>query len=903
MTHSSEISNRSSKQIIAFLLLLFVLLIVGVSTASYVSHYQNIENEQRIQQSLTSHLEQISQGVVSRVTLYQYGLRGVRGSIMSVGPDGINYQQMRRYALTRDYVNEFPGARGFGFIRYIQPEQKENFIAQAREDRPDNQFSIKQLTANTDSLFVIQYISPEGPNFQAIGLDIGSEKMRRQAALDAARLNTLRLSGPITLIQAKQKALHGFLILMPVYTTEVVAETEQGRLENLVGWSYAPLLIDEVLGSLISSNDDLTLTISDNTEQASTTFFSYDNSDAERTAYTASQSIDILGRNWQLQLVAKQPYITSLLLPSPSLSFWQIIGITLLIVLGLFTLQLSISRSNQIKRHRIEMAIERETALTTANKNLENEVAERTKEISRVSVLQRSILHGAGYAIIATDEEGLITIFNPAAERLLGYTSDEVVGKHTAALLHLPEEVVARAKQLSLELGMHIEIGFEAFVAKARLGEPDVNRWTYIDKLGRHIPVRLNVSSLCDDDGQTIGFLGIAFDLSEQIKREKELADAKELAEQANSIKSKFLANMSHEIRTPMNGIYGTLQLLKNEQLTSQGQDLLAKATYSTDVLIVIINDILDFSKIEAGKLTLENDTFKLSTITEHLMSDLYVIAKQKGIALRLQRNVSHDYWLGDSVRVQQILLNIMSNAIKFTPSGEVTCIIDYAPANDSLIFTITDTGIGMSQGVVDRLFQRFEQADSSTTRKFGGTGLGLSITQSLVALMNGDISVESQEGIGSTFKVSLPLHKAQANENHAPVAKSDTLELNSKVILVAEDNEINQTIIEAMLAPTNATLWFAENGRVAIDLAHQKSPDIILMDIQMPEMDGVEACIQIKRQQPNLPIIALTANVMAEDIAMYKRVGFDAHVAKPAEKAKLIDAISNIFNSPSKHL
>ena len=239
-----------------------------------------------------------------------------------------------------------------------------------------------------------------------------------------------------------------------------------------------------------------------------------------------------------------------------------------------------------------------------------------------------------------------------------------------------------------------------------------------------------------------MAYLGIAFDLTEQLKREKELSEAKLQAEKANKAKSSFLANMSHEIRTPLNGIYGTLQLVRKVVSTKNERNLLDKATDATRNLSRIINDILDFSKIEAGEISLESLPFTLSDMLETLTSDLQLMKGERNIELVVDNQSQADHWQGDVVRIRQILLNLGSNAIKFTEQGSIS--VHVQESGEGLVFAATDTGTGVSEQALKRLFNRFEQADSSTTRKYGGTGLGMAITQSLVHLMGGKIRVHS---------------------------------------------------------------------------------------------------------------------------------------------------------------
>jgi PAS domain S-box-containing protein len=892
-TPATKGSNGSS------LWLPLLILVVGLFAASYMDNQQITANQQHIQTALNARIEQIAEAVTERVTLYQYGLRGLRGAILASGLEQFSYSKMQAYSLSRDVDKEFPGARGFGLIRYVEQQQTLEFLAAAQLDRPDNRFEITQLNSHQQSQLIIQYIEPEDTNKQAVGLDIGSEPVRRHAALESATYNDVRLTAPITLVQASNKIRHGFLILMPIYRSSPVPQSVEARLTDIQGWSYAPILVDEVLNTISAIKNDVLLSVKDLDGDTTTMFYQFGQRDEHTADYQVSKAIHLYGRDWVLELTAKQAFIDSLLLPARHQAFILTMGFTVALILAVFSFQLTRARRIQAAKHKAELSLATENALKKANTQLEHEVSERTKQISQVSALQRSILDSAAYAIIATDEQGTITAFNPAAEKLLGYSALEIVGKHTPATFHLLDEVITRAEVLSAELAHKIEPGFEVFVAKARLGLPDSNRWTYVHKGGHHTPVRLNVSSLLDDGGNLFGFLGIAYDLSEQLKNEAVLADATEQAEQANKAKSKFLANMSHEIRTPLNGIYGTLQVLDKEVVSQQGRTLLDKAIYSIKGLNTIINDILDFSKIEAGKLVLESCTFNLPELLEYLTSDLSLMAKQKNIVFALSNKAEPPYWQGDPTRIRQILLNIASNAIKFTNVGTVALDVRYDDAKGSLVFKITDTGIGIAKTQLENLFQRFEQADSSTTRKFGGTGLGLSITQSLVTLMGGSLHLQSEEGLGSTFTAVLPMQKAQAPNGQEAPANAEVINFTGKTILIAEDNEINQLVVEAMLAPTQANLIFASNGLEALQANHAGAADVILMDIQMPEMDGIDACKQIKTTHPNTPIIALTANAMSEDIAMYQEVGFDGHLAKPVELSLLMAKLQEILYQP----
>lgn len=374
-------------------------------------------------------------------------------------------------------------------------------------------------------------------------------------------------------------------------------------------------------------------------------------------------------------------------------------------------------------------------------------------------------------------------------------------------------------------------------------------------------------------------------------EKTRDLLNAKEAAESAAHTKATFLANMSHEIRTPLNAVLGMARIGRRDSSDSTARNHFEQILGSGEHLLRVINDILDFSKIEAGKLNLENTPFELANAIEQAVAMSAPRAEKKALAIRLQVNEPLPDWVsGDPLRLKQIVLNLLSNAIKFTEQGSVSVELGWREGIACL--KVVDTGIGMSEQQLQRLFNPFEQADSSTTRQYGGTGLGLAICHSLVELMNGSIEVSSTPGQGSQFSVYLPLNEAaEPLPRQAVESSHENGAIDGLRILAAEDVDINRLILEDLLQSEGAEVVFAENGQLALEILRQQGAaafDAVLMDIQMPVMDGYQATREIHRTNPELPVIGLTAHALSEERQKCLDCGMVAHLTKPIDQDEL---------------
>jgi PAS domain S-box-containing protein len=481
--------------------------------------------------------------------------------------------------------------------------------------------------------------------------------------------------------------------------------------------------------------------------------------------------------------------------------------------------------------------------------------------------------------------DGVYEYVSPASTAVLGYRPEELVGT--------PQRRLVDADSWADSLSTMQRLAKDPARSEVLTGRVR-------HKDGRLIWMQTSVKIVCED-GRPVGVIGVSRDVTAQIEADQALQAAQIEAEAANRAKAEFLANVSHEIRTPMNGILGALHVLDREPISAEGRDLMRQAKDCGRMLSQLLNDVLDFSKIEAGQLDLAPEPMDAAEALHGVIALLASQARAKGIDLSCEVGAA-DIWVeADPVRVRQIMFNLIGNAVKFTDRGHVAARLSVADAGAGtrrLRLEVEDSGIGIPEAAQARLFERFSQAEGETTRRFGGTGLGLSICQSLARIMGGEIEFTSAPGKGSTFWFSFTAPAASPGQAQA----DDAGVLQGVSILLAEDNPTNRLVARTLLTQLGARVDEAVDGVEAVDCARAGGYDLILMDVQMPHMDGIDATRAIRGlagPAARTPIIGLTANVMVHQRAQYLAAGMNGVVAKPISPSALLTEIVLHLSGP----
>jgi PAS domain S-box-containing protein len=849
------------------LLLLLPWLVLAISLAATHQLWRNGQNQVRQERQIQFdfRVRETLKLIEQRILAYEQVLRGVQGLFSA--SQSVDRGEFHQYAAALRLEEHYPGIQGVGFSLWIPAEQKAQHLAAMRKEgfadyaiKPDGQ---------RDTYTSIVYLEPfAGRNLRAFGYDMYSEPVRR-AALEKARDSGMAaMSGKVQLLQETDtKTQAGFLLYLPVYRNGQPHSDLAERRANLWGWAYAPFRMDDLMAGLFGEREgDLALRIYDGNGMEAADLseerLMYDSGKGQlATPFRHVESLKLLDHYWTVEVSALPAFLNQEQQNRPQVLAVAGTGISALLFACVWILATA-------RRQALKLAHSMNRALIASEA--------RARQIA-------TVVEQGPASVVITDLSAYILYANQRFCEITGYTLKEVLGQ----------------KPNILKSGLTPPATFRELWQTITRGEAWHGEFLNRKKNGEIYPEEAYIAPVKDEQGRIVNYAAIKLDISQRKQMEETLRQAKLAADGANRAKSEFLANMSHEIRTPMNAIIGLSQLALGHTQDARLLDYLNKIFGASQSLLGILNDILDYSKVEAGRLSIETAPFDLDDILEQLHTLFGLRAEEKQLDWRQEIAPEVPRQLqGDELRLRQVLANLLGNAVKFTEQGSVILRIGVVEQDDRqarLAFSVEDSGIGMSEEQIAQLFQPFMQADGSISRRFGGTGLGLAISRELLRLMGGDISVASSPGQGSTFRFELAFGLGESAAPRRRSTNPAVAGLAGRHILVAEDNPLNQQVVKEMLELHGMRATLADNGREALQALEQNHFDAVLMDVHMPEIDGLEATQHLRRQPrwQHLPVIALTADAMVDERQRCLDAGMDDFLSKPVNLEQLTSMLS----------
>ncbi len=806
-------------------------LFVGIGLTTFVWNLVASNTERAARERFDALVTSVEKHIQEKMDAHAQGLRSAQALFRA--SVSVEREEWREFVQSLDVRRNFVGMRVLGYAQQVAAGELPAFEKTMRVSGPSD-FAV--FPAGQRDVFVpVTYVEPYAPrNKRQMGFDMLTDPVRSVAMLRSRDTGEPSLSGKVLMQQEGPLApVASVFMYAPVFANGTQPGTPKERAQAIKGYVFGVFRVADLIDHVVASAaNDMGVEVFDG-DVASPANLMYSNLKRSEQDYPNPLSRQVLlqvqDHTWTMVATSHSGFEDGI-----DRQKAQIVLITGAVISLLF---FGVVRA---------LSARREYAMVLAN--------EMTDALAQSERKFESMVNSASeFAIIATDPHGMIEVYSLGAERMFGYSAEEMVGRKNLGMIHLDHEIAARGEELKELTGISVS-GFDVFVESARLGIAESHEWTCVRKDGQHVPVNLVVSGIYGANGEIVGFLGVANDITRQKQLQSSLLLAKDQAEAASRAKSEFVANMSHEIRTPMNAVLGMSHLLAQTSLTDDQKRYLDMIRVSGQSLLSILNDILDFSKVESGHMELDVGPFQLGEMLDTLANIMSVNAAEKDIDLAIGVQPVVPYALvGDAMRLQQVLVNLVGNAIKFTQKGEVSLLVEASPTGPGLFdlrFRVRDSGIGMNRTQRERLFSAFSQADASITRRFGGTGLGLAICRHLVALMNGSIEVKSEPGQGSEFCVTVPL--ARGEGSGPPVRRALRL-------LVADDNATCRDYLCQTIQSWHCEADHAPNGEQAVAMAlaaqEQGRPyDALLIDWQMPGMDSQSIMEAIRTRLPGVP-------------------------------------------------
>ncbi|MCB1959317.1 MAG: CHASE domain-containing protein [Rhodocyclaceae bacterium] len=818
-------------------------------------------------QAIDDHAERLARQLENRVVAHREILSALT-RVLEIQPD-LTFVDFEH--LTRKTLEQNPDLTGLSFNPVVMHKDRAAF--EARMVGNTGQFGAQITERDTsnnlvpaprrDSYVPVGYIAPLADNISALGFNIQSEPMRAAAIQHATDTGQISLTAPISLVQGTRKTL-GVLALSPAYAHNTPLPSQLP-----VGFAVAVITADRLvdIATRGSRIDGIAFDLRDPSAPPERQMLFASRADADPPRGSWRTELPINGTPWRLGVFPDATYLGA----NRPWGAWLVgVGGMLLATL-LQTLMFGMTGRTAAVRK----VVEQQTA----------EIRSKNAALARSEELMRNAIEAIGEAFVIYDADDRLVYCNDRYRQLYSASAEAI--KPGARF----EDIL----RYGTERGQYAEaVGREEEWIRARLAAHLTGDSDLVQPLSDGRWLRI-----CERKTPTGHIVGFRVDVTE-------LYDAKHAAERANHAKSQFLATMSHELRTPMNGVLGMAQLLQLPDLSEgERQEYVQTILDSGHTLMTLLNDILDLSKIEAGRLELVPDRFDPDALLHEVAALFAGSAQQKGLTLTTcwQGPAGHGY-LGDATRIRQMLANLVSNAIKFTERGSIHLdgeVLDLRGDTATLRFAVTDTGLGISDAQLPILFQPFSQGDGSITRRFGGTGLGLSIVRRLAVMMGGNAGVDSAEGRGSTFWITL---QAVVQQGAADIPDADTFDAAATAahgrVLVVEDNAVNRRVVASMLQRQGLDVNLLTDGQQAVSAITTREiiPDVVLMDCQMPVLDGYEATRQIRQWEHDegrspLPIIALTASAFTEDRDRCLAAGMNDYISKPLDMDSLQAALA----------
>ena len=854
-----------------------IVLVFGLVITATATLYMRSSVERIAEHEFSTRCIEIQNKTKERLDDYARVLQG--GASLFYASEKVTREQWQIFTQSQKIEKQLPGIQGIGFSPLILREGLDRHIQEIRREgfpgytvRPEGDRAV---------FAPVIYLEPfTGRNLRALGYDVFSEPVRRAAMERARDTAAAALTGKIVLVQETGTEVQaGTLMYLPVYRKGMPSETVEQRRAALYGWVSSPYRMNDLmLGILGESSFEkkkrFHLQVFDGSLPVPQSLLyerhpAGEENPGQEERFFRQIQVDYNGQPWLFRFSQTGYGFSSV----EYIRVWlTMVGGTLISLL-LFALIHTLLNSHAEAQRMVE---------------------ERTQELKKEHQRLIGVIQGTNVGTWEWNVQTGETLFNDRWAGIIGYTLEELypVSIETWAKFVFPDDLNASGEVLN----KHFRQELDYYEVEVRMKHKD-GSWVWVLDRGK--------VATWTEDGKPLLMMGTHQDVTARKQAEEQLLTAKTAAESANRAKSQFLANMSHEIRTPMNGIIGMTQLLEMTELTQEQREYVSALKLSGSNMMSLLNDILDLSKIEAGKITLELTEFSLHQVIDDIVLMQKQLTQEKGISLAVDvAGGIPPLLMGDNLRLKQILNNLLGNAVKFTARGGITISAQLFSQYDSSVLVeimVSDTGIGIPPEALDRIFMSFVQEDGSISRKYGGTGLGLTISRCLAELLGGDLSAESETGVGSCFKVTLPF-SVVSDADSSPVASPKEVvgwDGPPLRILFVEDNPINTSYGTSLLKKLGFDVSSAGNGTECLAALDHDTFDIVLMDIKMPVMSGEEAVREIRRNEQGTSrhqhVIALTAFSLRGEKDRFLSEGFDGYVSKPLGIKELVDEMKRV--------